>query len=163
MTRRSKHKPAARTTTTLLDELAASPTEPLPKEKRDYQLGLSTSGIESMRVSESPGTQAWEDVADLTNLLEMLVEMGLVTDAGGWIAEAAHEMALAVKRRNQGMALRLTRHGLTAVSNAFEGNEMAMKNLPARTMVRAVRETEVRVREIRCGKRRSHDVEVVAL
>lgn len=145
----------------VLDEMLASPTEPHPD--LTYQLALIRAGIEEMRTAPEPTSAAWEAIADLVNLLESLVDMGEIDDSGGWIFEAAKELAHAGMRFQQGKPLRLTGAGLTAVCNAFEGYELAATNLSARTMVRAHRRTELRVREVRMGKRRSTDTVVVSL
>jgi hypothetical protein len=97
------------------------------------------------------------------NLLETLVEMGEVNDDGEWIAEAAREMAIAANRSMETGVLRLTGPGLNAVCNAFDGYELALSELPARTMVRAHRKTELRMREVRAGRGRRSDVQVVML
>lgn len=160
---KKKHKAAACLPEyTLMDELMASPTEPLPEAKRRYQLGVIQEGIEAMRTKAAPTSEDWAAVADLVNLLETLVEMGEIDDGGGWIAEALREMAEAAMRFQAGKPLRLTGAGLNAVANAFEGYELAISELPARTMVRVHRKTVARVRAIVQGKRRSADL-VVAL
>lgn len=158
-----KNRQAAPRTYSLLEEMAASPTEPLPERLRQWQLTGMRASIEAMRADPAPMREHWLLIADMVNLLESLVELGELKDDGGWIAESAKELALSAKRSHEGKALRLTGPGLVAVENALEGYEMAVNALPARTMVRAHRRTEKRISEIRSGKRRSADIEVVSL
>lgn len=163
MKKRSKYRPQFRTTYTMLDEIAASPTQPLPFSKRDHQLALMNMALEAMRTADVPQKGHWEIIADCVNLLETLVEMVEITDEGGWIAEAATELALAAKRSREGKSLRLTGTGLQAVTEALSGYEMVITERPARVVIRAHRLTEIRIHEIRTGRRRPHDVEVVSL
>lgn len=159
----SNRRAAAPTEHTLLDEMTASPTQPLSLSKREHQLDQIRAGIEAMRTAPSPTRNDWCVIADLVNLLETLVEMGEVNDDGGWITEAAREMAIAARRSVEVGVLRLTGSGLNAVSNAFDGYELALSELPARTLVRAHRKTELRMREVRAGRGRRADVQVVML
>lgn len=165
MRKRTKYRPQKSTKYTMFDEIAASPTQPLPLLKRDYQLGLIQTAIEAMRTAEAPNRNHWDAICDCVNLLETLVREDEINDDGGWIAEASREMALAAKRHREGKVLRLTGTGLQAVMNAFEGYEMAVNSLPARTIVRTHRLTEIHVRDILAGKRLrgQQDIEVVAL
>lgn len=161
--RRKPFKATAKPTYSLLEEAMASPTEPLPLSKREYQLGLIRQAIENMRSAPVVTRFDWDAIADCTNLLETLATEGEVADEGGWIAEAAREMAMAAKRFREGKALRLTGAGMQAAVSVFEGYEMSVNALPARTIIRTHRLTERRIREIASGKRRVHDIEVVSL
>lgn len=147
----------------MLDEITASPTTPLPFSKRDHQLALMHLSLEALRTADAPQKGHWEIVADCVNLLETLVEMVEIADEGGWIAEASAELAQAAKRAREGKALRLTGRGLEAVAEALEGYEMVLNERPARVVIRAHRLTEIRIHEIRTGRRRAHDVVVVSL
>lgn len=161
--RRKPSKALPPPTYSLLHEAMASPTEPLPLAKRDYQLGLIFKAIENMRSAPEVTRFDWDAIADCTNLLETLATEGEIADDGGWIAEAAREMAMAAKRFREGKVLRLTGAGLQAAVNVFEGYELAVNALPARTIIRTHRLTERRIREIASGKRRAQDIEVVSL
>ena len=147
----------------MLDEMMASPTDGVSPAQLDYQLGQMRAGIEELRTAPAPSRDAWEAIADLVNLLETLVEMGELDDSGGWVQETARELAHAAVRFQQGKPLRLTGAGLTAVANAFEGYTLAASSLSARTLIRAHRKTEQRVRAVRKGRGRSTDTFVVTL
>jgi hypothetical protein len=155
-----RHTPPSYTT---FDELLASPDRPLPQLHIDHQLGVMRAGLDGLLTSEAPGREQWAVVADCINLLETLVDMGAIEDEGGWIAEAARELAQAAQRFTASASLRLTGAGVKAVQSALEGYELAVTNYSARTMIRAHRLTEKRIREIRSGKCRPHGTVVVSL
>lgn len=151
-------------TYTLLEEMAASTVHPLPQASRTFHLRGMRASLDAMRADAKPMRAHWQVLADMVNILETLVEMGELDDAGGWIAESTNELAVSAKRHaGEGKPLRLTGPGLVAVGNAFDGFELAINSLPARTMVRAHRRTEKRIADMRAGRSRKHDVELVSL
>lgn len=157
--RPQRHRP----TYTLWDELLASPTEPLPPEKRRHQLTRMLQGLAAMETGAQPSTDDWRVVADAVNLMETLVGMGELADTSGMVADAVAAMARAGRRHVLTAAhLRLDAADIQTLRGLLEDYATALDALPARTMVRAHRLTEKRLQEIIDGKRRPHDVEVVA-
>lgn len=158
-----RRRPAPPRTYTLIDELAASPTEPMPAAFRTHQLTRMWLGLSAMEKEPSPTADDWRVVSDAVNLLETLVEMQVLEDAQGLLPEAVEALALAGRRSLKGNALRLDGRGMQAVRAILEDYAAALNALPARVMVRAHRRTEARILEIRKNKRRPHDVEIVSL
>lgn len=155
-----KHRP----TYTLLDECTASPSEPLPVEKRTHQLTRMLQAQAAMETDPHPGTDDWRVLSDAVNITETLVEIGAMVDASGMLADAVAAMARAGHRhRLTGARLRLDAGDIQTMRALLEDYAAALAALPARTMVRAHRLTEKRIREILSGKRRPHDVELVTL
>lgn len=86
-----------------------------------------------------------------------------ITDASGLLSDAVTAMALAGKRHQAGGNIRLDGAGIQAVRGVLEDYSSLMDALPARTMIKAHRETERRLHEILSGKKRPHDVIVMEL
>lgn len=149
---------------TLLDELTASPTEPLPLEWRTYQLTRMYEGLAAMEKAPRPTTDDWRVVSDSINLMETLIEtMQVCEDSSGLLMDAITAMAMAGKRNTSGGAIRLDGAGIHAVRAILEDYAQLIEILPARLMVRCHRLTEKRLHEILEGKRKPHDVEIVDL
>ena len=149
---------------TLLDELTASSTEPLPLEWRTYQLTRMYEGLAAMEKAPRPTTDDWRVVSDSINLMETLIEtMQVCEDSSGLLMDAITAMAMAGKRNTAGGAIRLDGAGIHAVRAILEDYAQLIEILPARVMVRCHRLTEKRLHEILDGKRKPHDVEIVDL
>lgn len=158
-----RRRPAQPRTYTLLDELAASPTDPMPADRRLHQLTRMWQGLAALETAPEPTRDDWRVVSDAVNLLETLVEMQVLEDGQGLLQDAVASMAAAGKRAIRGATIRLDGQGIRAVRAVLEDYAAAIEILPARVMVRAHRKTEARIREISSGRRRPHDVEVVDL
>lgn len=165
MKKRSKPRAQKRTTHyTLLQEICASATEPLPEFWRTTQLTSMWDGLAQLETAATPDTDDWRVCSDAVNLLETLVGMGEVEDAQGLLMDAITALAEAGKRHmNEGKPLRLSGPGMHAVRAVPTDYSEVLELLPARTMIRAHRLTEKRLQEILDGKRKPHDVEVMAL
>lgn len=149
---------------TLLDELAASPTEPLPKQWRTYQLTRMYAGLSNMEQADNPTPDDWRVVSDAVNLVETLVlEMKVCQDDSGLLMDAITALATAGKRSKEGKTLRLDGAGIVAVRSILRDYSELLDVLPARTMVRCHRLTEQRIQNILDGKKRPHDVEICDL
>jgi hypothetical protein len=130
-------------------------------------------GLEAMEKSANPTTDDWRVVSDAVNIMETLVNNGPwldcdgdpvdVTDANGLLQDAVTAMAMAGKRHKAGGNIRLDGAGIQAVRAVLEDYTDLLEVLPARTMIKAHRETERRIHEILAGKKKPHDVEVMDL
>lgn len=158
-----RRRPSHPRTYTLIDELSASPTAPLPAAIRTHQLTRMWQGLAAIEQAPQPTTDDWRSVSDAVNLMETLVELGVLEDGQGLLQDAVAGMAMAGKRALQGGAIRLDGQGIRAVRAILEDYAEATAVLPARVMVRAHRKTEARILDILTGRRRPHDVEVVDL
>lgn len=158
-----KRRPQPRRTYSLLAVLAASPTEPTPVASRTYQLTRMYAGLRAIEQDQEPSTEDWRLCSDAVNLLETLVQHGHLQDGSGLLMDAVTALAMAGRRQRAGGAIRLDGAGILAVRAVLEDYSAALEQLPHRTMVQAHRATEVRISEIHAGKRRAHDVEVMAL
>ncbi len=152
-----------RHTYTLMDELMASPTEPMPQAFRTHQLTRMWGGLRGMERADSPTTDDWRVCSDAVNLLETLVDQKILADDSGLLADAIEALAHAGRRHKKGQPIRLDAAGIQAVRAVLEDYAEAVNSLPARVMIRAHRATEKRIRDILQGKKRPHDVEVMDL
>ena len=165
MKKAGKRRPAQRPKHyTIMDEMMASPTAPLPLEYRTHQLTRMYEGLASMEKSPSPTTDDWRVVSDAVNLMETLVvEMKVCEDPSGLLMDAITGLALAGKRNMAGGSIRMAGAGIQAVRAILSDYAELLDVLPARVMIRCHRLTEKRLHELLDGKRRPHDVEITLL
>ena len=146
----------------IMDELMASPTEPMPDAHRRHQLTRMYEGLAAMEKAPSPTTDDWRVVSDAINLMETLVlEMKVCEDARGLLMDAVTALAMAGKRNLAGGVIRMDGAGIQAVRAILEDYAALLNALPARTMIRCHRLTERRIHELMDGKKKPHDVEIV--
>ena len=171
-----KHKPAQPVYVmryTLLDEMLASATQPTPAAQAARQITAMRDGFWRILHAPTPGTDDWRLCSDAVNLVETFVTrktwLGCdgqpvdIEDTSGLLADAVQAMAMACARHRKGAAIRLDAAGIVAVRAVLDDYERILATLPARALIACHRATEKRIHEILRGKRRPHDVEVVAL
>jgi hypothetical protein len=151
-------------TYTLIDLLLASPSAPMPHEKRTHQLTRMWGGLASIERAAAPTPDDWRVLSDAVNLMETLVlDMCLCVDASGLLPDAVAALAMAGKRSRAGGPIRLDAPGIAAVRAVLEDYAIVLHVLPHRTMLQCHKRTEARIRDIARGKGKKHDVEVMAL
>jgi hypothetical protein len=144
-----------------MDEMMASPTEPLPVEYRRHQLTRMYEGLASMEKCANPTTDDWRVVSDSINLMETLIEtMQVCEDNSGLLMDAITAMAHAGRRNTAGGAIRLDGAGIQAVRAILEDYAALLDVLPERTMIRCHRLTEKRLHDLMDGKRKQNDVAI---
>ena len=160
-----RKQPQRHKTYTVLDELMASPTQPMPLEYRTHQLTRMYEGLHALETADEPSRDDWRVVSDAVNMLETLVvEMKVCDDDSGLLADAVRALAVAGQRhKREGKPIRLDGPGIQAVRSILANYAELLEVLPARTMYRCHRLTEQRIAEILAGKRQPHDVEVMDL
>lgn len=186
----SKKRQAPKPTYTLMHEVMSSKTEPLPAEKRRHQLSRMYEGLASIELGAQPTPSDWIMCADAVNLLETLVnhsglapyELDLpdkdprqgwwldcngdpvqVLDSSGLLPEASQVMGDTAERAMAGGNIRLSGRGIFVIRSVLEDYSALLDALPARTMVRAHRLTEKRMREILFENRRPAGTKVIEL
>jgi len=121
------------TTYTHWDVLMASPTDPLPMKKRQYQMNLMRQALENCKTKSSV-----KDIAALAtavDLMNTLCDMGHLEDADKALEDAM--IALMHDSFND-IEVRM-------FEGILEDYQMVMDNLPARVMIAAHRATEKRL------------------
>ena len=155
----------------LVDELMASATAPLPVEDRQKRLARMAAGLEELTHADKPGIPAWEALRDAVYLMETLIGGGEapvldehgkivasywrgcdgepieIADSQRLLQDAMLALAAAGQRVLDGQTMRLSGVGLHAVRSLLEDYEAVIEALPARTMIRCFRRTRGRVRE----------------
>ena len=146
----------------MMDELLASPTEPMPSSSRQHQLTQMWSSLASIERAHEPTSDDWRICSDAVNLMETLVEMQVVEDSSGLLMDAVRALAVAGQRhKREGKPIRLDGPGIQAVRAVLASYAELLEVLPARTMYRCHRQTEKRIHEILQGRKRPHDCEVM--
>ena len=121
------------TTYTHWDVLLASPTEPLPLKKRQYQMDLMRKALENCKTT--PSVRDIAALATAVDLMDTLSEMGHLEDS----QKALEDAMIALMQDNfNDIEVRL-------FEGILEDYQMVMDNLPARIMIAAHRETEKRL------------------
>ena len=115
------------------DVLLASPTEPLPLKKRQYQMGLMLKALENCKTK--PSVQDIAALSTAVDLMETLRDMGHLEDKDNALEDAV----IALMHDN------LNDIEVRMFEGILEDYQMVMDNLPARTMIAAHRETEKRL------------------
>jgi hypothetical protein len=121
------------TTYTHWDVLLASPTEPLPLKKRQYQMDLMRKALENCKTKPSV-----RDIAVLStavDLMNTLCDMGFLEDNQKALEDA---MVALMQDSFNDIEVRM-------FEGILEDYQMVMDNLPARTMITAHRKTETRL------------------
>ena len=145
----------------LVDVLMASATEPIPAEKRDYQLLLMNSALAEIETAPDVKPYHWRALADCVNLLETMCEMGVAVDTDGAIQDVSIDLQQAAARYMHGQPLRMSGPGIQKLRGVLEDYKYLLEVLPARTVIAAHRKTEKRIFDIQRGKAEAHDVVVI--
>lgn len=143
---------------TLMDEMLASPINPMPEPTRLYQLTQMWQGLAAIEQAPEPTISDWRVCSDAVNVMETLINMGVVEDTSGLLFDAITALTLASQRYQKGGNIRLDAAGIHAVRAVLEDYATMLDNLSERTMVRCYRQTERRIKKIYAGKKQSHDV-----
>jgi len=152
-----------RPTYSLMDEMLASPTEPMAAASRVHVLTTMWEGLHAFERAVAPNAHDWRVCSDAVNLMESLVDMGVIEDASGLLTDAVAALGQAGARAQRGEGLSLDTAGQHAVRSVLENYAVVLEQVPARTMVRCHRRTERRIREILVGRGRTGDVQVMSL
>lgn len=148
----------------LMDELMASATEPMPEAMQSFQMTRIYAGLHAIETAPAPSVDDWRVVSDAINMTETLVsEMRICEDGSGLLDDAVTAMGKAGMRHLAGANIRLDARGIQAVRAIVEDYMQLLAALPHRTMIRCHRLTEKRIMEIYSGHKKSSDVSIVSV
>lgn len=171
-------------TYTIMDELMASTTRPMPEAKQLYQIGRMREALRNIETAPTPTATDWRICSDAVNLMETLLTQGDVLQDGkalaGWwydcdrnpvqvqdpgrlLQDAIEAMAMAGRRKFSHGTIRLDGRGLVAVRGLIDDYADVISVLPERTTIHAHRLTERRIHDILRGKSQPHDIEIINL
>jgi hypothetical protein len=125
----------------LMDQLMASPTEPLSKAKQEAYMNKVWASYCVLRGS-SPDYESVDRCIDIINMVESLIALGIAEDRSGLIPDAQRALGRCVESYPDGPAQALTPEGADAVRAVLEDYAEAMAQLPARTMIQCHRRAE---------------------
>lgn len=172
---RKRNRMDAPCTYSILTELSASPTEPMTLHRRSYQLTRMWQGLAAIERAPEPSKDDWRVCSDAVNLMETLItsngghwldcdgDFVHIQDVQGLLQDAIAALAMAGKRNLSGGNIRLDARGIVAVRGILEDYQTILETLPERTLIRAHRLTEMRIKEILRGKTQPHDIEIIDL
>lgn len=142
-----------------LDEIMASPTEPMPQAKRVHHLTIMWQGLAAMEAGIDATPNDWRLCSDAVNLMEMLMapsekwldcsgqEVTFI-DEHGLLNQAIAALAKSGVRHREGQPLHLDGENAQAVRGILESYSDAVEALPHRTMIRCHRKTEIRIQTL---------------
>lgn len=151
-------------TYTLMDEIMSSPTVPISEDRRTYQLTLLYQALAALKLDPQPTKYDWQVCSDCVNLMETLIlEMKVCQDQDNLLNDATMALVRAGKRKKDGNNIRLDAEGIKALQALFEDYAELVAILPERVMVKCFRLTEKRIQDLRKGKKKAHDIEIMEL
>ena len=151
-------------TYTLMDEIMSSSTVPISEDRRTYQLTLLYQALAALKLDPQPTKYDWQVCSDCVNLMETLIlEMKVCQDQDNLLNDATMALVRAGKRKKDGNNIRLDAEGIKALQALFEDYAELVAILPERVMVKCFRLTEKRIQDLRKGKKKAHDVEIMEL
>ena len=136
------------TTYTMMHVLMASPTEPLPQEKRTNQLTRMFMAMRNLEQAPEPTVDDWECVNDAVLLMQSLWLMGIVQDPEEQILHAIDALGKSGIRSLDKGVIRLDGKDISILRGILQDYADLLNVLPARTMIKAHMETERRVLKI---------------
>ena len=93
----------------------------------------------------------------------LILEMKVCQDQDNLLNDATMALVRAGKRKKDGNNIRLDAEGIKALQALFEDYAELVAILPERVMVKCFRLTEKRIQDLRKGKKKAHDVEIMEL
>jgi hypothetical protein len=166
----SKRKPQTMQIYSIVDELMASPVNPLHRNQRDHHLGIITRAFESLEKGERPTLQDAGHVADAVNMLDTITGMRFNQTAKDFDTidfpeetrrAATDAVARCVIRGRATGAFRFDAPGLVVVREVIEFYSDLIEVIPARVFIKAHRQTVKAVEDALAGKLKSKNANVV--
>ena len=144
----------------MLDELLASPTDPAP-EVHTQRIAAARAAVASMRSPETASITSWSLCCMVGNILETMLQHGLVADPDGLLQDGFDALKRATQAtRAPGGPVVLPAADFPAVEGMVEDWATLIATAPARAVIRAFRATDRRIRDIEAGRLQPHDYTV---
>jgi hypothetical protein len=125
--------------------MLASPTDPIPLAKREYQLKLMRDALDNFERAPQPTHEDWSALAPAVDQMETLRDAGHINDEGNTLNDAVAALGKSGMRSLNGSSLRLDGPAIGLLRGIIEDYEMVCEALPARIMIAAHRTTEKRI------------------
>lgn len=137
---------------TLLDELRASPTEPLPAAQRQARVKDARFNLDQLAHGAAPSRYNWKVLATVGNIFEVMLELELVQDPEKLLWRAQNVLKSAAEHAIEHDVLpRLVGVEIEVIASLINAYEEVLEVLPHRDLIRVLRETDKRMRVRRPG------------
>lgn len=145
----------------MMDELLASPDDPAAPEVHAGRIGAARLALVQMGAPETASITAWSLCCMVGNVLETMLQHGLVADPDGLLQDGFDALKRATQAtRAPGDPVVLPPADLPVVAGMIEDWAAIMLEAPARAVIRAFRATDRRIRDIEAGRLQPHDYTV---
>lgn len=141
---------AARDAFTLLDELQASPTEPMPTADAARRVSEARKNFRILVDAAEPHKVNWQVVTMVSNVLEVMRELDMIQDPEGLLHDSYLTMCAVSEHANEhGVPPRLVGAEITTVEGMINAFEHVLAAVPHRDVIRAMRELDKRLRVLK--------------
>ena len=142
---------------TAFDEMMASPTEPAPTGTHEAGIVGAVRALGAMTSPETASAAHWSVCCMVGNVVETMLQQGLVQDPDGLLQDAFDALKAAAAAAESGAPLLLTGDALTTVEHMMTDWAIVLKTAPARSVIRAFRATATRTKDIAAGRLQPRD------
>lgn len=143
---------------TLVDEMMASPTAPMPAADAADRVSVARQHLAEIQTAPAPTVMDWRVCAMVGNVVEVMLELGYIDDPDGLLMDGQAALRYAAERAlDRTGVIRFTGDELRAVAELIDGYADILGFLAHRKVIRAFRETEKRMRALDAGQRRPGD------
>jgi hypothetical protein len=142
----------------LVDEMLASPVNPLPAADAADRVRAARASLEALQHATEPAVMDWRVCAMVGNVIEVMLSMELIEDPAGVLADAQGVLRAASEHAiEHNVPPRLVGAEVRAVEALVDAFELVLTTKAHRTMIRVFRETDVLMRRLNQGQRRPGD------
>jgi len=124
---------------TLAEMLIASPTGPMPAWDAQKRHADTLHHLEQLATAPAPTALDWRTVAMAGNVMEVLMDQGIVQDPDGLLYQAFEALRAAARRFSAGGHIRCTGPELVAVRAMVRDWGEILEACPHRTLIQAFR------------------------
>ncbi len=165
-----KNKPQSAQVYTVMDELMASPVNPLTQAQRDHHLGIITRAFETLQKGERPTVIDVGYVGDCVNMLDTIVNMRFNETADDFDEiefpeetrrEATRAVGRCVIRGRESGTYRFDAPGLVAIREVIDFYTVLIETIPARVFIKAHRKNVKDCADAVAGKLNRANIELV--
>lgn len=155
---------------TMLDEMLASATQPMPQKLQDQHIGSILTSFAAIREGEKPSPRDLTAMGECVNLLGTLSRMefrdadgdlGTLAIPADLLPRAVQAVVALAMRVKAGKAVRFTGEEQGIMLEVIDTYREVVATVPHRAMVRAWRQTMKADADARSGKLRGKNVTVV--
>ena len=148
----------ARGAFTLMDEVMASPVQPLPASVTEWRIETVQAALARMALPGAATVGDWSLCCVAGNVLETMLSKGLVADPDGLLQDAFSALRTAAGLlQSATQPAPLAPHDHALVAGMVEDWASVMREAPARLVVHCLRATDARVSAIESGRLQPHD------